>query len=88
MILSKYASDFQTSVVQHWNESIFYDYSSFDFREVAQEEFNAADEKKIVGIALLTIISIVTVLFYLFVRNALSVIEVLQVCFVLVVYIV
>ena len=91
MILSKYASDFQTSVVQHWNESIFYDYSSFDivyFREVAQEEFNAADEKKIVGIALLTIISIVTVLFYFFVRNALSVIEVLQVCFVLVVYIV
>ena len=88
MILSKYASDFQTSVVQHWNESIFYGYSSFDFREVAQEEFNAADEKKIVGIALLTIISIVTVLFYFFVRNALSVIEVLQVCFVLVVYIV
>ena len=46
------------------------------FREVAQEEFNAADEKKNVGIALLTIITIVTVLFYFFVRNALSVIEV------------
>ena len=45
-------------------------------RGVAQDELNAADEKKIIGIALLTIISIITVLFYFFVRNALSVIKV------------
>ena len=49
---------------------------SFYYRGVAQDELNAADDKKIVGIALLTIISIITVLFYFFVRNALSVIKV------------
>ena len=82
MISSKYASNFDTLVVRHWNENIFYNYYNYSsfymilFREVAQEEFNAADEKKNVGIALLTIITIVTVLFYFFVRNALSVIEV------------
>ena len=49
---------------------------SLYYRGVAQDELNAADDKKIVGIALLTIISIITVLFYFFVRNALSVIKV------------
>ena len=53
------------------------------FRGVAQEELNAADEKKIIGIALLAIISVITVLFYFFVRNALSVIKVKGIlCFV------
>ena len=46
------------------------------YREVAQEELNAADQEKIIGIAVLTFISLVTVVFYLFVKNALSVIRV------------
>ena len=46
------------------------------FRDVAQEELNAADKEKITGIAALTFTCSVTVVFYLFVKNALSAIKV------------
>ena len=46
------------------------------FRVVAQEELNAADQEKNIGIAVLSFISLVTLVFYFFVRNALSVIRV------------
>ena len=45
-------------------------------RHVAQEELNAADQEKIIGIAVLSFISLVTLVFYFFVKNALSVIRV------------
>ena len=43
---------------------------------MAQEELNAADQEKNIGIAVLSFISLVTLVFYFFVRNALSVIRV------------
>ena len=61
-----------------YNASVYYDshiYFAF-YREVAQDELNAADQEKIIGIAVLTFISLVTVVFYFFVKNALSVIRV------------
>ena len=50
------------------------------FRVVAQEELNAADQEKNIGIAVLSFISLVTLVFYFFVRNALSVIRVSEKC--------
>ena len=46
------------------------------FRSVAQDELNAADQEKMIGIAILSFISLVTLVFYFFVKNALSVIRV------------
>lgn len=48
------------------------------FRSVAQDELNAADQEKMIGIAILSFISLVTLVFYFFVKNALSVIRVLN----------
>lgn len=48
----------------------------FIFRDVAQDELNAADQEKIIGIAVLSFISLVTLVFYFFVKNALAVIRV------------
>ena len=45
-------------------------------RSVAQDELNAADQEKMIGIAILSFISLVTLVFYFFVKNALSVIRV------------
>lgn len=45
-------------------------------RSVAQNELNAADQEKMIGIAILSFISLVTLVFYFFVKNALSVIRV------------
>ena len=45
-------------------------------RDVAQDELNAADQEKIIGIAVLSFISLVTLVFYFFVKNALAVIRV------------
>ena len=50
------------------------------FRVVAQEELNAADQEKNIGIAVLSFISLVTLVFHFFVRNALSVIRVSEKC--------
>ena len=47
-----------------------------DIEWVAQEELNAADQEKIIGIAVLSFISLVTLVFYFFVKNALNVIRV------------
>ena len=47
-----------------------------DARSVAQDELNAADQEKMIGIAILSFISLVTLVFYFFVKNALSVIRV------------
>ncbi|XP_071748838.1 uncharacterized protein [Lepeophtheirus salmonis] len=47
-----------------------------DIEEVAQDELNAADQEKIIGIAILSFISLVTLVFYFFVKNALSVIRI------------
>ena len=46
------------------------------YRSVAQDELNAADQEKMIGIAILSFISLVTLVFYFFVKNALSVIRV------------
>ena len=43
---------------------------------MAQDELNAADQEKMIGIAILSFISLVTLVFYFFVKNALSVIRV------------
>ena len=43
---------------------------------MAQDELNAADQEKMIGIAILCFISLVTLVFYFFVKNALSVIRV------------
>ena len=48
----------------------------FHCRSVAQDELNAADQEKMIGIAILSFISLVTLVFYFFVKNALSVIRV------------
>ena len=45
-------------------------------RSVAQDELNAADQEKMIGIAILSFISLVTLVFYFFVKNAHSVIRV------------
>ena len=45
-------------------------------RSVAQDELNAADQEKMIGIAILCFISLVTLVFYFFVKNAHSVIGV------------
>ena len=45
-------------------------------RDVAQDELNAADQEKIIRIAVLSFISLVTLVFYFFVKNALAVIRV------------
>ena len=45
-------------------------------RSVAQDELNAADQEKMIGIAILSFISLVTLVFYFFVKNALSVMRV------------
>lgn len=50
-----------------------------DIEDVAQGELNAADQEKIIGIAVLSFISLVTLVFYFFVKNALSVIRVSQI---------
>jgi len=47
-----------------------------DIESVAQDELNAADQEKMIGIAILSFISLVTLVFYFFVKNALSVIRV------------
>lgn len=47
-----------------------------DIEDVAQDELNAADQEKIIGIAVLSFISLVTLVFYFFVKNALSVIRI------------
>ena len=51
-----------------------------DARSVAQDELNAADQEKMIGIAILSFISLVTLVFYFFVKNALSVIRVRGAC--------
>ena len=51
-------------------------FPSSSLRAVAQEELNAAEAGKNVGIAILSFISVVTLIFYFFVKNALAVIRV------------
>ena len=46
------------------------------FRNVAQDELDAAEAGKNIGMAILSFISIITLIFYFFVKNALSVIRV------------
>ena len=65
--LNKYYDGYALNYTFHFN---------LVFRDVAQEELNAADKEKITGIAALTFTCSVTVVFYLFVKNALSAIKV------------
>ena len=49
-------------------------------RNVAQDELDAAEAGKNIGMAILSFISIITLIFYFFVKNALSVIRVRGAC--------
>ena len=69
MILSKTLNWILTKNI--WFKHLF-----LHIRSVAQDELNAADQEKMIGIAILSFISLVTLVFYFFVKNALSVIRV------------